>query len=371
MSRFKEKTTARNKLFLALFASILLVAGAESKDEYSGQTSTVKVSPVIKSSCSSTLYPALCMSAIADSLSGNKLKVSSRKDVIILSLNVTITAVQRNYFAIEKLLAAGEKNLTKLEKEALHVCLETIDETLDELHTAVDDLKVYPFKKSIKQHADDLKTLISSAITNQETCLDGFSHGKDEKHAREVLVGGHVLRVEKLCSNSLAMLCNMTDTDMANERQMNSGRKLLAADGGDGWPEWMSAGDRRLLQSSSVTPNVVVAADGSGDYRTVEAAVAAAPEKSSRRYVIRIKAGVYRENVEVTKKKTNIMFVGDGRANTIITGSRNVQDGSTTFKSATVANSMNEESKLANGLRFPVHRNKLSICVLLAALNIS
>ncbi|KAL3632850.1 hypothetical protein CASFOL_025834 [Castilleja foliolosa] len=326
--------------FLTLFASILLIAGAESKKEYSGQTSTVKISPahvVIKSSCSSTLYPELCFSAIADSFNGNKLKLSSKKDVIILSLNVTITAEQRNYFAIQKLLAAGGKNLTKLEKEALHVCLETIDETLDELHTAVDDLKAYPFKKSIKQHADDLKTLISSAITNQETCLDGFSHGKDEKHAREVLVGGQVLRVEKLCSNSLAMLCNMTDTDMANERELNRGRKLLSEDGGDGWPDWMSAGDRRLLQSSSVTPDVVVAADGSGNYRTVEAAVAAAPEKSSRRYVIRIKAGVYRENVEVTKKKTNIMFVGDGRATTIITGNRNVQDGSTTFKSATVA----------------------------------
>ena len=53
--------------------------------------------------------------------------------------------------------------------------------------------------------------------------------------------------------------------------------------------------------------------------------------------MIRIKAGVYRENVDVPKSKTNIMFVGDNRKTTIITGSRNVQDGSTTFNSATVA----------------------------------
>lgn len=153
---------------------------------------------------------------------------------------------------------------------------------------------------------------------------------------RDVLIGGQVLRVEKLCSNALAMLTNMTDTDIENERKLSGGRKLVAAEGGSGWPQWLSAGDRRLLQSSSVTPDVVVAADGSGNYRTVSAAVAAAPEKSSRRYVIRIKAGVYRENVEVPKKKTNIMFLGDGRSTTIITGSRNVQDGSTTFHSATV-----------------------------------
>lgn len=163
--------------------------------------------------------------------------------------------------------------------------------------------------------------------------MDGFSHGKDERHVREVLIGGQVLRLEKLCSNSLAMLTNMTDTDIANDKKITAGRKLAAA---DGWPEWLSAGDRRLLQSSTVRPDVTVAADGSGNYRTVSAAVAAAPEKSSRRYVIRIKAGVYRENVEVPKKKTNIMFLGDGRTTTIITASRNVQDGSTTFNSATV-----------------------------------
>lgn len=102
------------------------------------------------------------------------------------------------------------------------------------------------------------------------------------------------------------------------------------------WPEWLSAGDRRLLQATTITPDITVAADGSGNYRTVSAAVAAAPERSTKRFIIRIKAGVYRENVVVPIRKTNLMFVGDGRTTTIITGSRNVVDGSTTFNSATV-----------------------------------
>lgn len=145
------------------------------------------------------------------------------------------------------------------------------------------------------------------------------------------------MRVFKMCSNALAMIKNFTDTDMANEvtSHHSSGRNLKE-DHGNEWPEWLSAGDRRLLQATTVIPDVTVAADGSGNHLTVAAAVAAAPEGSTRRYIIKIKAGVYRENVEVTKKKINIMFVGDGRTNTIITGSRNVVDGSTTFNSATV-----------------------------------
>ncbi|KAG5538042.1 hypothetical protein RHGRI_025209 [Rhododendron griersonianum] len=252
-----------------------------------------------------TFYPDLCYSTIANAPElGNK-AISTPKDVIATSLNATKTAVEKNYFSVKRLLK--KKGLTGREKTALHDCLETIDETLDEIRKAEEDLNQYPsFNKSLTRNADDLKTLLSAAITNQET-------------------------------NALAMIKNMTDTDIANEIALKGRNLGENVEGGiNEWPEWLSAGDRRLLQSTTVTPNVVVAADGSGNYRTVSAAVAAAPEGSSERYVIRIKAGVYRENVDVPKKKTNLMFLGDGRTTTIITASRNVVDGSTTFNSATV-----------------------------------
>ena len=39
--------------------------------------------------------------------------------------------------------------------------------------------------KTLYQHANDLKILISVAITNQVMCLDGFSHDDTDKHMRE------------------------------------------------------------------------------------------------------------------------------------------------------------------------------------------
>lgn len=298
---------------------------------------------VLKSSCSSTLYPELCYSSIASISGGVAQNIQSKKDVIELSINLTCEVVSQNYFTITKLIK-NRKNLSHREKEALHDCLEMVDETLDELHETRDDLKVYPSKKTLQQQASDLKTLVSAAITNQDTCLDGFSYNKADKIVRQDLIKGQQ-HVHKMCSNVLAMIKNLTDTDMENERYI-SGRKLgetavdkasFESQSTDGFPDWLSAGDRRLLQSTTVTADVTVAADGSGDFKTVSAAVAAAPLKSTKRYIIRIKAGVYRENVEVPKKKTNLMFLGDGRKNTIITGNKNVVDGSTTFKSATVA----------------------------------
>lgn len=105
-----------------------------------------------------------------------------------------------------------------------------------------------------------------------------------------------------------------------------------------GFPMWVSVKDRRLLQAAvnETKFNLVVAKDGSGNFTTVGEAVAAAPNSSTTRFVIYIKAGAYFENVEIERKKTNLMFVGDGIGKTLIKADRNVVDGWTTFRSATV-----------------------------------
>ncbi|KAL9661010.1 hypothetical protein QQ045_025829 [Rhodiola kirilowii] len=312
-------------LLAAVFGIVLNLYAKVSPHEAASHTFTI-----IRSACSSTRFPDLCFDAVKE------VNVTSQKEVIEASLNITIDTVRRNYFTIRKLTTLT--NLTPRGKTALHDCLETIDSTLDELHEAYADLELYPTKKSISKHAEDLKTLLSAAMTNQDTCLDGFSHDGADKKVRKVLEAGEK-HVEKMCSNVLAMISNLTGTDIAAAgarasafpTSTHGGRRLLE------WPEWMSAGDRKLMQSGTVKPDAVVAADGSGDYKTVSAAVAGAPSKGKSRYVIRIKSGVYTENVDVPKSKTNIMFLGDGRTTTIITGRRNVVDGSTTFHSATVA----------------------------------
>ncbi|KAF5176240.1 Pectinesterase/pectinesterase inhibitor PPE8B [Thalictrum thalictroides] len=107
----------------------------------------------------------------------------------------------------------------------------------------------------------------------------------------------------------------------------------------DKFPSWMKVRERGLLQGSvnGVMADVVVAKDGSGHYTTITDAVLAAPNNSTRRYVIYIKKGVYHENVEIKKKKWNLMMVGDGMGVTVISGNRNFIDGWTTFRSATFA----------------------------------
>src|SRR5437868_2235114 len=72
---------------------------------------------------------------------------------------------------------------------------------------------------------------------------------------------------------------------------------------------------------ADATAPIRVAADGSWDCRTVQAAVDAVPAGGRERVVILIKPGVYKERVRVGRDKGPITFRGeDGRArDTVLT----------------------------------------------------
>jgi alpha-L-fucosidase 2 len=68
--------------------------------------------------------------------------------------------------------------------------------------------------------------------------------------------------------------------------------------------------------------DTVVAADGSGQWKSLQAAVAAAPAGArARRWVIRVKPGVYRERLHVPRDKRFLVLAGDDAATTVVTSS--------------------------------------------------
>lgn len=91
------------------------------------------------------------------------------------------------------------------------------------------------------------------------------------------------------------------------------------------------------VRRKNLRPNSIVARDGSGEFTTIRKAVSAAPDLSKKSYVIKINAGTYRENVVISREKMNIILIGDGMNSTIITSSRNLADGFSTFDSATLS----------------------------------
>ncbi|XP_074281870.1 putative pectinesterase/pectinesterase inhibitor 59 [Silene latifolia] len=180
----------------------------------------------------------------------------------------------------------------------------------------------------------DAQTWLSAALTNLETCLGG-----SEDMNVTTFIWPHVsYNVSDLISNSLAVNEGLIQAD--NSTSDNSTT--------DGYPSWLSHHDRRLLlggRSLAVKKAMFVVSRGpSARYKTIQSAIDAAARSNVRgRKVIHVKRGVYRENIYVGPYNNDITLIGDGIRKTVITGSRSVRSGYTTYNSATAG---------VDGLRF-------------------
>ncbi|WP_163717527.1 pectinesterase family protein [Mangrovibacterium lignilyticum] len=72
-------------------------------------------------------------------------------------------------------------------------------------------------------------------------------------------------------------------------------------------------------QSTSITPDIVVALDGSGDFSKIQDAIDAVPSNNSRATIIYLKRGLYNtEKLLIPSDKKNISLIGESRDETII-----------------------------------------------------
>ncbi|WCJ22251.1 Plant invertase/pectin methylesterase inhibitor superfamily [Euphorbia peplus] len=333
---------SRSKILAPLFTISLFLLISLTKHPKTNskvpQFHTQKHFQIPHSTCQGSLYPKLCVSTLQTI---PDLTVKSLPELISTTINKTMSEVR-----ISSSNCSGIRNklrkLDKIEKIALNDCLELLDDTTDELALAMSDLR---HNKLVSKRYHDLQTLLSAAITNQYTCLDGFaySNGKIRK-----VIKKRLYKISRHVSNSLFLLKKIPG--------VNSSRSEVFPEYGEmkkGFPTWLSRKDRRLLQAPvNVTRkfDLIVAKDGTGNFTTIAQAVDAAPNSSTTRFVIYIKAGAYFENVEVAKKKTKLMFLGDGIGKTVVKSNRSVVGGWTTFRSATVAVVGNEF--IAKGITF-------------------
>lgn len=77
--------------------------------------------------------------------------------------------------------------------------------------------------------------------------------------------------------------------------------------------------DDKEEDNSGIKADIVVAADGSGDYTSVQEAVDAAPSNRRDYYFIYIKKGTYKEVVTVPKNKEYIYLIGEDAETTVLT----------------------------------------------------
>lgn len=279
----------------------------------------------IQTVCSSTLYPDRCVGSLSSfpgAMNASTLKL------VAISIRISMEGINQAMQTIENSIQDESDHMVSL---PLNDCVELLEYSLDGLNSSLTKLL-----ESSSDDISDLQTWVSSSLTYHTTCLDGLGNaeGKPMDYIKEE--GNNV---SQLLSNCLALIKALPMLIAGSATPAHSRRLLSDVGDSPQLPSWISEIKRRyLLEEKALVPDVVVARDGSGNYSRIQDAVDAAPQSRNQSYVIHIKSGFYEENVIVSKKTINIVFIGDGTSNTIISGSKNEQeDGMTVYRSATVA----------------------------------
>ncbi|KAF5442292.1 hypothetical protein F2P56_034965 [Juglans regia] len=334
-------TQKKKVILLTLFSIALIVASGVSaallvrlQSRSSGKPESAilrKPTLAISRTCSRTRYPDLCVGSLVNFPGSVN---ASERDLVHISFNVTLQHMSRALYISSGL---SYLQMEPRVRSAYEDCLELLDDSVDALSRSL--VSVAP-SGAPTASTHDVMTWLSAALTNQETCFEGFAElrgsVKDQLAAR-------LKDLSELVSNCLAIFAG-TDSDDFSGVPVQNRRRLMETeipvDNADGLPRWLSPRERELLDLpiSAVHADIVVSKDGNGTCKTIAEAIKKAPENSSRRTIIYVRAGRYEEdNLKVGRKKQNLMFIGDGKGITVISGSKSIYNNLTTFHTASFA----------------------------------
>ncbi|CAF1757018.1 hypothetical protein Bca4012_044579 [Brassica carinata] len=283
----------------------------------------------ISQTCSKAQYPNLCIDTLLDFPGA---LTADEKQLIHISFNATLQSFSKALYSSSTI---SYTQMPPRVRSAYDSCLELLDDSVDALSRALSS--IVAASSSDESHSD-VMTWLSSAMTNHDTCTEGFDEAGDGGGGVKDQVIGAVKDLSEMVSNCLAIFSGNVN-DLSGVPVVNH-RKLLGEEETEEFPNWLKRGDRELLgtPATKIQADITVSKDGNGTFKTIAEAIKKAPEHSSRRFVIYVKAGKYEEEIlKVGRKKTNLMFIGDGKGRTVITGGKSIVDDLTTFHTATFA----------------------------------
>ncbi|GER27488.1 plant invertase/pectin methylesterase inhibitor [Striga asiatica] len=271
-----------------------------------------------KDLCDTALFPDSCHNSLTNLPTRNLLRTIFER-----SAHKALTAVSKasSHFstrgAIRKLVADRMRVDEKLSISALKSCATLLSLAIENINDSLSTSKRASFFSSRGARVD-VMTWMSAAGTDLRTCMDefqGFSHDV-KKFAREELD-----KSTEYISNSLAIVTRL-DSCLGSTKVVN----------------WVDE-TKNLLDANTteIKINLVVAQDSTGNFTAISDALKTVPDRSLNRFVIYVKKGTYYENVRVEKSQWNVMMIGEGMEQTVVSGNLSYAGGTKTFMTATFA----------------------------------
>ncbi|CAI9771842.1 unnamed protein product [Fraxinus pennsylvanica] len=196
---------ARATLTLSLiFVSLFFVpTKIESAKVAATDPATDPATNFIKASCRATTYPVVCVQSL--SIYAPSIQRSPRQ-LVQTALSVSLERAESTKTFVSRLTKF--RGLKPRERAAIKDCFEEMSDNVDRLSKSIKELKSMGTArgKEFIWHMSNVETWISAALTDDSTCLDGFS-GRALNGRIKSSIKGRMTNLAQVTSNALA-LCN-------------------------------------------------------------------------------------------------------------------------------------------------------------------
>ncbi|CAI0404404.1 unnamed protein product [Linum tenue] len=192
---------------LLLLCATISTAAAPANPRSSAAAAAAAAS-FIKSSCSATTYPALCVQSL---LSYAPTIQRSPKQLAQAALAVSLSRAQSTRSYVRAL--ARFEGLRPREKAAIRDCVGEIGDTVDRLGKSIREMKAMGMKAMgekrsgprFEWHFGNVATWVSAALTDVNTCVDGFA-GKALNGRMKSGIEARFTNAAQFISNALALV---------------------------------------------------------------------------------------------------------------------------------------------------------------------
>lgn len=161
---------------------------------------------LVRSSCAHASYPTVCLRT----LSSYRGSAETPRDLAQAAVKVSLSRASKvsAYMSQVSSNVSGGKSTNKRERLALSDCVEQISDSVVDLSNTLNELK-HLKGDTFSWQMSNAETWVSSALTNEDTCLDGFE-GVDSNVKSDVK--RKISNVARITSNALYMLTRLDES---------------------------------------------------------------------------------------------------------------------------------------------------------------
>ncbi|XP_010259039.1 PREDICTED: 21 kDa protein-like [Nelumbo nucifera] len=195
---------ARISFSLLLLLSVLCAAGMV---ESSSSTD------FIKTSCGATRYPTVCVESLA--VYANAIQQSPRQ-LAQTALKVSLDRAKSTKVFVSKMTRMH--GLKGRQYQAVKDCVDTMGNSVDRLSRSIQELGQISRGSSqdFMWHMSNVQTWVSAALTDENTCMDGFAGRGMDGHVK-MAIRGKIVNVAQVTSNALALVNQYASTTVTHK----------------------------------------------------------------------------------------------------------------------------------------------------------